>query len=265
MTSVSASTPVAQPAPQVARRPWALDGRYAIAAAGLIIGAAFVPSLLGLAILLITTLAWITLRRVPGRRTWAALRPVLVVLVLVGALQVLLAPDTSTSLGLGVESDQPAARAALRVLQITIVVLATFALTATVATAELARGFAWYLRPLALVRVPVQDLGLLLATSLGFVTLTEQSLEQLRKAQRARGLDADRLGLRARLQLRTALIVPLLVLSFRHAVTTADAMRVRGYVRGQQRSTWRPAHAGRADVLVLLAAAVVAAGAVVLR
>lgn len=265
LTSSGTFAPITPSAPQVGRRPWALDGRYAIAAAGLIIAAAFVPSLLGLAILLVTTLAWITMRRVPGRRTWAALRPVLVVLVLVGTLQMLLAPDASTPVGLGLESDQPAARAALRVLQITIVVLATFALTATVATAELARGFAWYLRPLAIFRVRVQDLGMLLATSLGFVTLTEQSLEQLRKAQRARGLDAAQLGVRARLGLRTALIVPLLVLSFRHAATTADAMRVRGYVRGQQRSTWRPAHAGRADVLVLLAAAAVAAGAVVLR
>ena len=88
------------------------------------------------------------------------------------------------------------------------------------------------LRPLKLIRLPADDIAMILSVAIQFIPTLMEETESIKKAQISRGarLDSKRLTERARAML--PLVIPIFVAAFRHADELAMAMEARGYRRG---------------------------------
>lgn len=96
--------------------------------------------------------------------------------------------------------------------------------------------------------------------ALRFIPTLLVELDTIMRAQRARGADFRRGGLRERAQALLPVLVPLFVLSFRRADELALAMEARCYRPGIRRTQLHPLRARPADAALLLVTAAVIAG-----
>lgn len=109
-------------------------------------------------------------------------------------------------------------RAALVVGVIALLVLLASLVTLTTRTTDMVDAVVAGCRPLRLLRVDPERIGLLLALSIRSVPVVVGLAEEVRDAQRARGLTAS----------PRAFAVPLIVRSLRHADALGDALVARG-------------------------------------
>ena len=141
------------------------------------------------------------------RLVWTQVRPLLVVLLVLGVFHAL------------VNSIE---RALLVTAVILTLVLLAGLVTLTTRTTDLvdaiARAAGPLRRPLARIGLDPERIGLLVALSIRAVPVVASLATEVRDAQRARGLETD---------LR-AFAVPLIIRSLRHADTVAEALVARG-------------------------------------
>ena len=97
-------------------------------------------------------------------------------------------------------------------------VLLAALVTLTTRTTELVDVLVSWLRPLKVVRVDPERVGLLLALAIRSVPVVVGLAQEVRDAQRARGLTAS----------PTAYAVPLVIRSLRHADELGEALAARG-------------------------------------
>ena len=104
------------------------------------------------------------------------------------------------------------------VTTILLLVLAAGLVTLTTTTTAMTAVVVWVLRPFRRLGVSPERVGLLIALSIRAVPIVLGLAEQIRDAQRARGLRAS----------PRAFAVPLLVRALRHAQQLGDALVARG-------------------------------------
>jgi biotin transport system permease protein len=109
-------------------------------------------------------------------------------------------------------------RAAVVVGVLAILVLLAALVTLTTRTTELVDAVVGACRPLRMVRVDPERVGLLIALGVRCVPVVVALAEQVRDAQRARGLTTS----------ARAFAVPLVVRSLRHADALGEALAARG-------------------------------------
>jgi len=137
----------------------------------------------------------------------------------------------------------------------TVVILYTGALlTMTTPPTALGNGLLWYLNPLRRLRVPVDDIAVMVGLGLAFLPLLQQELQRILLAQRARGSDLRRGSLESRLIAALNILPPLLAGNLRRAEELAVAMEARGYVPGAPRTLLHGGHFGPADGVAILLA-----------
>jgi energy-coupling factor transport system permease protein len=126
-------------------------------------------------------------------------------------------------------------------LQITVFIalLALYALslllTMTTTPVALIEGLTMLLSPLRRLKLPVDDFALMALLALRFIPTLIEEVEQLIKAQSARGADLASGTLRERFQSLVGLFMPLMQGALRRATELATALEARGYeVEGQQ-------------------------------
>jgi len=137
-------------------------------------------------------------------------------------------------------------------------------LTLTTPPLALTDGLAWLGRPLRRLYVPTDELALMVTIALRFIPTLLVELDQIMRAQRARGADFGSGGPVKRARALVPVLTPLFVLSFRRADELALAMEARCYRPGIVRTRLHPLEAGARDaVLLVLTAAVIVAGLLV--
>ena len=145
-----------------------------------------------------------------------------------------------------------------------MLVLIGSVLTLTTAPLALTDGLAWLGRPLRRLHVPTDELALMVTIALRFIPTLLVELDQIMRAQRARGADFGSGGPIRRAKALVPVLTPLFVLSFRRADELALAMEARCYRPGIVRTRLHPLQAGPGDaVLLALTAAVIVAGLLV--
>jgi energy-coupling factor transport system permease protein len=111
------------------------------------------------------------------------------------------------------------------------------------------------------LRVPTDELALMVTIALRFIPTLLVELEQIMRAQRSRGADFGSGGPIRRAKALVPVLTPLFVVSFRRADELALAMEARCYRPGILRTRLHPLSAGVADAVLLAAtAAVIVAG-----
>jgi energy-coupling factor transport system permease protein len=147
--------------------------------------------------------------------------------------------------------------------RIVLLMLGTTLLTLTSSPVALTDGLASVMRPLALVRFPVDDVAMMFSIALRFIPTTAEEAERIIVAQTARGAVFDRGGPVARVRAWTPVLIPLVVRLFRRADDLAVAMESRCY-SGAGRTRLRELVMRPADWVVLAATVGVCALAVVI-
>lgn len=122
-------------------------------------------------------------------------------------------------------------------------------------TTQLIHGIEQLLRPLEKLRFPAHELSLVLTISIRFLPILVDDAERIMKAQASRGADfGDRRGgLIKRFRRMLPIIVPLFLLSLRHAYGLAEAMEARCYLGGRGRTHLIQLRAGGMDYAILAA------------
>ncbi|AWN33849.1 Energy-coupling factor transporter transmembrane protein EcfT [Lactobacillus helsingborgensis] len=124
-------------------------------------------------------------------------------------------------------------------IRFTVIILISTVMTVTTKPLEIADAIEWLLKPLKIVRVPVDKIALVMSIALRFVpTLFDETLK-IMNAQRSRGADFNNGGLITRAKAITPLLVPLFINSLETAIDLSTAMESRGYRGDQGRTKFR--------------------------
>ena len=124
-------------------------------------------------------------------------------------------------------------------------------LTLTTSPISLTDALAWLGRPLRRLRVPSDELALMVTIALRFIPTLLVEIEKIMRAQRARGAEFARGGPLRRARALVPVLVPLFVVSFRRADDLAMAMEARCYQPGIRRTRLHPLVARPSDFVVL--------------
>lgn len=196
------------------------------------------------------------LSRVPGRWLWRAMKPILWLIGLTFVAQVLFAPgDPFFTLGPLELSEEGLRLAAYLSVRLIVLILLGSVLTLTTPPVALTDALAWLGRPLRRLRVPSDELALMVTIALRFIPTLLAELDAIMRAQRARGADFSSGGLVRRARALIPVLVPLFVVSFRRADELALAMEARCYTPGVPRTRLHPLQARPADAVLLVACA----------
>ena len=243
-----------------------LDPRAKFVAVSALAVALFVrDSFAALAVYAAAAVLAYVLSGVPLAWFWSAFRPLLWLVALTFLAQAVFAPgEPFFSFAFVHLSWRGLELSAFLSLRLVVLVLVGSVLTLTTPSMALTDGLAWLGRPLRRLRVPTDELALMVTIALRFIPTLLMELDTIMRAQRARGADFRRGGLRERTRSLVPVLVPLFVLSFRRADELALAMEARCYRPGAVRTRLHPLRARWSDAALLVAAAaVIAAGLLV--
>ena len=129
--------------------------------------------------------------------------------------------------------------AILIILRFVMIVMMSTILTLTTTPLEIADGIEYLLKPLKRLKVPVQEIALILSIALRFVPTLMQETEKIMNAQKARGVSFDEGNLFERMKKIVPLLIPLFISSIDRADQLAVAMTARGYRGGDHRTKLR--------------------------
>ncbi len=243
-----------------------LDPRCKFVAVTSVAVALFVrDSFLGLAVFAAAAATAYALSGVPVSWFWRAFRPLLWLVGLTFLAQLLFAPGEPVfSLGFLHVSRSGLELAAYLSLRLVVLVLIGSVLTLTTPPMDLTDGLVWLGAPLRRLRVPTDELALIVTIALRFIPTLLAEVDTIMRAQRARGVDFSGGGVRQRVRNLVPVLVPLFVVSFRRADDLALAMEARCYRPGIKRTRLHPLHAGWGDALLLTVTAAVIAVALLI-
>lgn len=236
------------------------DARTKIVLAAAFAVAVFaVEGWIGLGLVAVLTALAVAMSRVPVMIAARGLRPVAILLgftLVVNALR-WGEPHALAHIGmLGI--DGPGlARGLFFSARIVLLVLGTTLVTLTTSPVALTDGLAGLMRPLGRLRVPVDDIAMMLSIALRFIPTTAEEAEKVIVAQTARGARFDSGGPVKRARAWIPVLVPLFVNLFRRADDLAIAMESRCY-RGEGRTRLRESRMGISDVIAIAAGLLVA-------
>jgi energy-coupling factor transport system permease protein len=246
-----------------------LDPRTKILALVALMLATFLvrSSFAGCAVLLLAAALIQTVSRVPLGYILRGMRLLLSTLLIFFVFQVLFFPSPSASgvlwswwiLSISIDG---ILQGLVLIVRVVLLYYWTSTLMFTTAMMDLADGLEVMLDPLKRVRVPVNELVMVVVIALKFVPLLVAELERLIKAQTARGVRFDQGRLPQRARKMAAILIPLFVNAFNRAEVLTTAMNARCYRGGRGRTKRRVLHFQRADAVAITLAVLFAIVAV---
>lgn len=148
-------------------------------------------------------------------------------------------------------------------LRIALVIAACALLTATTSQTAVVQALQRFLRPLRYVRVPVDDICMIVSMALRFIPTVTGEFYAVKRARQARGAAFEGGGALAAVRAWTHALTPLFVALFRHADILARAMDARCYGAMQRSSLYESKMRAR-DAAVCFAGLAAMAAIVVL-
>ncbi len=161
--------------------------------------------------------------------------------------------------------DQGLLRAGFIFLRITNVIILTSLLTFTTMTTDLNYGIEALLKPLKLVKVPVDMIAMMLSLTLRYIPTLLIETEKIMKAQASRGVDFKESTFKEKISQIISLLIPVFVISFKRSEDLGNAMEVRGYVIGAKRTRIDEYIISLKDVLTIIMSIVILAAIIYMR
>jgi len=222
-----------------------------------IIGYAFVALFLGICV---------ALSRVPVKFIVKGLRPVMIILLITIAFNMLLTPgEILWQFAVFKISREGLKAGATMALRLTLLITGSSLMTLTTTPNNLTDGMERLLKPLTYIKVPVHEIAMMMSIALRFIPILLEETDIIMKAQMARGADFESGNIFKRAKALVPLLVPLFVSAFRRANDLAMAMEARCYRGGDGRTKMKPLkYAGR-DYIAYAVIWLFLAGCIALR
>ena len=218
-------------------------------------------------ILLALLAALIVVSRVGFKSVLRGMKPVLIVVVITGLLNLFYTSGEGEPLvSFWVFNIYPEGiwAAAAMVLRIMMLITCTFLLTYTTSPIQLTDALERLLGPLKKVHAPIHELAMIMSIALRFIPTLIEETDKIMSAQKARGADFDTGNLMQKARALVPLLVPLFISAFRRADELAVAMECRCYHGGEGRTRLRQLKFQGIDLAALAFAIVMCVGVGVL-
>lgn len=175
--------------------------------------------------------ALVKLCKVPVKMLLRGLRPIMFIILLTVALNILFNRTGNTIFSFGIINitDQGLIIALKMAVRLVLLVMGSSVLTLTTSPIELTVGMEYLLSPYKKIGVPAHDIAMMTSIALRFIPTLTEELDKIKKAQMARGADFDTGGFIKKAKSLVPLLVPLFVSAFRRADELALAMEARCY------------------------------------
>ena len=200
----------------------------------------------------------IKISSIPLKSITRGLKPVLVIVILTGLLNLFFTPGTHeifTVFGFTL-TWEAVERAAQMILRIMLLITGTFLLTYTTSPIALTDGLESLLKPLKVIKFPVHELSMMMCIALRFIPTLIEETDKIMSAQKARGADFETGSLMDRARALIPILVPLFISAFRRADELAVAMECRCYQGGEGRTKMKQLHYTKLDMTAFSVGAV---------
>lgn len=227
----------------------------------------FVNNFLAAIWLLLALLAAIKLSNVGLRQYWQGIKPLFLIILITVAFQILFSSGGKTYWHWGIMAitRDGLINSLIIFYRFIVIITASTVLTATTQTFKIADALAWLMKPLQVIKVPVNQITLMLSIALRFVPTIMDETNKIMKAQRARGINFNAGNLLTRIKHLVPILIPLFVNSFKRAEELATAMEARGYDPNAPRTHYRQLVWHKNDAWAGLALLIVTVGLVCIR
>ncbi len=131
-------------------------------------------------------------------------------------------------------------------LRVLVFVGIAFFVSLTTLPSDIAETIVVGLRPLKKLRIPVEDIGLIIFIAMRFIPVLAEEFDTVKKAQMIRGVDFSG-KLSKRIRNYVYLLIPVFQSALRRADDLAIAIESRGYVSGAPRSAYREFRLRKSD------------------
>lgn len=155
--------------------------------------------------------------------------------------------------------DESLIRSGFLVLRILNVIILTSLLTLTTMTTDLNYGIESLLKPLKVIKFPVDTLAMMLSLTLRYIPTLLEETNKIMKAQASRGVDFNEGKLKDKIMQMVSLLVPVFIISFKRAEDLSNAMEARGYVIGAKRTKINEYKTKAPDIISLIITALILA------
>ncbi len=156
-------------------------------------------------------------------------------------------------------------RAAFIFVRLITIIVITSLLTFTTMTTDLNFAIESLLKPLKVIKFPVDMIAMLLSLTLRYIPTLLSETEKIMKAQASRGVDFKESKLREKIVQVISLLLPVFVISFNRAEDLANAMDVRGYVIGAPRTKIDQYRIGFKDIFTLIMSLIILAAIIYVK
>ncbi|AZZ61375.1 energy-coupling factor transporter transmembrane protein EcfT [Oenococcus sp. UCMA 16435] len=195
--------------------------------------------------------------RIPIKIFWLGLRSILSLVILMILIQLLLiAPsnkaDIFISFGWLKISSSGLINSAIIALRFFLMIFMTTVLTVATPSTSIADGISSLLKPLGKIGIDTKTFALLISMTLRFVPILSDEFSTIVDAQRARGLSLKTGSIVKRTRTLIPMIIPLISVAFKKALTLADTMEIRGFVDAKNRTSFHQLQFKKNDLIVLI-------------
>ncbi|MDO4903293.1 MAG: energy-coupling factor transporter transmembrane component T [Limosilactobacillus sp.] len=218
-------------------------------------------------LMLVSLLAAIVASRVSPKLYWSGIKPLAWIIMITVAFQVLFSAGGKVywHWGIMTVTHDGLISALIIFFRFMVIVTASTVLTATTPTLRVADALAWMMQPLKKIKVPVNQITLMISIALRFIPTIANEATKIANAQRSRGMNLDEGNIFKRLMRMIPILIPLFVDAFKRAEELATAMEARGYDPEAPRTHYRQLQWQTRDTWGMLALLVLAVIVIVLR
>lgn len=122
------------------------------------------------------------------------------------------------------------------IFNIVYIMILANVLTSTTAPMDMTTGLSSILKPLKLLRIPIEDVAMIISIAIRFIPNLLEDVVMIKKAQTARGARFESKSLRERASSYLPLLIPVFLSAFRRADELSVAMEARGYRNARDRT-----------------------------
>ena len=206
------------------------------------------------------------LSRIRLRVIVKGLKPLLLIIVLTGLLNMFYTPGRElVHFWIFTITWEGLRNAVFMISRIVMLIFGTFLLTYTTSPIALTDAMELLMSPLKRIKVPVHELSMMMCIALRFIPTLISETDKIISAQKARGADFESGNLIRRAKAHIPILVPLFISAFRRADELAVAMESRCYHGGKGRTRMKQLHMAGRDYLALAFGILLLAAVIVLR
>ncbi len=209
----------------------------------------------------------IKISHIPLKAITRGLKPVLMIVVFTGVLNLIYTPGTRVLVEIfGFRLTWEAVeRSFFMILRIMLLIMGTFLLTYTTSPIALTDGLEKLLNPLKKIKFPVHELSMMMCIAMRFIPILMEETDKIMSAQKARGADFETGSIMDRAKALIPILVPLFISAFRRAEELATAMECRCYQGGEGRTKMKQLHYTKLDLQAFIAGGLLIVGVLVLN